>query len=67
MFSSKESLKLSGEDEDKLSSGTKGIPEYGTDFVRGMLETIKPSTVGDIIKVSGLSHGTDVWQGNAET
>ena len=67
LFSTKNALNLQGADGDLLSSGTKGIPEYGTDFVRGMLETIKPSTVGDIIKVSGLSHGTDVWQGNAET
>lgn len=67
LFSSKNALKLQGNDGDLLSSGTKGVPEYGTDFVRGMLETIKPTTVGDIIKVSGLSHGTDVWQGNAET
>lgn len=66
LFSSKTALKLQGNDGDLLSSGTKGVPEYGTEFVRGMLETIKPSTVGDIIKVSGLSHGTDVWQGNAE-
>ena len=67
LFSTKTALKIQGNDGDLLSSGTIGIPEYGTDFVRGMLETIKPSTVGDIIKVSGLSHGTDVWQGNAET
>ena len=67
LFSTKNALKIQGNDGDLLSSGTIGIPEYGTDFVRGMLETIKPSTVGDIIKVSGLSHGTDVWQGNAET
>ena len=66
LFSTKNALKLQGNDGDLLSSGTKGIPEYGTDFVRGMLETIKPNTVGDIIKISGLSHGTDVWQGNAE-
>ena len=66
LFSSKKSLNLSGEDEDKLSSGTIGIPEFGTQFVRGMLETIKPDSIAQIIKVSGLSHGTDVWMKNAE-
>ena len=66
LFSSKDALKLSDEDEDKLSSGTIGVPEFGTGFVRGMLETIKPDSIAQIIKVSGLSHGTDVWMKNAE-
>lgn len=66
LFSSKDALKINGDDMDKLSSGTKGIPEFGTNFVRGMLETIKPKHYSDIIKVSGLSHGTDVWTKNAE-
>lgn len=66
LFSSKEALKINGDDMDKLSSGTRGMPEFGTQFVRGMLETIKPKTYADIIKVSGLSHGTDVWGRNAE-
>ena len=67
LFSSKEVLKIKGDDLDTLSSGTIGMPEFGTKFVRGMLETIKPNTYNDIIKVSGLSHGTDVWAGNAES
>lgn len=66
LFSSKAALKISGDDCDQLSSGTIGMPEFGTNFVRGMLDTIKPKTYNDIIKVSGLSHGTDVWAGNAE-
>lgn len=66
LFSSKKALNLDGEDEDKLSSGTIGVPEFGTGFVRGMLETIKPDSISQIIKVSGLSHGTDVWMKNAE-
>ena len=66
LFSSKDALKLNGDDVDNLSSGTIGIPEFGTQFVRGMLETIKPNSVSQIIKVSGLSHGTDVWMKNAE-
>lgn len=66
LFSGKDVLQLSGDDEDKLSSGTIGVPEFGTQFVRGMLETIKPNSISQIIKVSGLSHGTDVWMKNAE-
>lgn len=66
LFSSKKALNINGDDMDKYSSGTKGIPEFGTNFVRGMLETIKPKSYEDIIKVSGLSHGTDVWNRNAE-
>lgn len=66
LFSSKDVLKINGDDMDKLSSGTIGMPEFGTSFVRGMLETIKPKCYSDIIKVSGLSHGTDVWGRNAE-
>lgn len=66
LFSSKEALHLSDDDEDNLSSGTIGVPEFGTQFVRGMLETIKPNSISQIIKVSGLSHGTDVWMKNAE-
>lgn len=66
LFASKDALELKGEDVDTLSSGTIGIPEFGTQFVRGMLETIKPNSISQIIKVSGLSHGTDVWMKNAE-
>lgn len=66
LFSSKKALGMDGDDLDKLSSGTIGVPEFGTQFVRGMLETIKPNSVSQIIKVSGLSHGTDVWMKNAE-
>ncbi|MCM1259486.1 MAG: PolC-type DNA polymerase III [Prevotella sp.] len=66
LFSSKEALGIENGDVDKLSSGTIGIPEFGTSFVRGMLETIRPDSISQIIKVSGLSHGTDVWMKNAE-
>lgn len=66
LFSSKDALNLSSDDEDEFSSGTIGMPEFGTQFVRGMLNTIKPKTYSDIIKISGLSHGTDVWSNNNE-
>ena len=65
LFSSKEALNLKGDDGDRLSSGTIGVPEFGTNFVREMLEAIKPKSFGEVLKVSGLSHGTDVWLGNA--
>ncbi len=64
IFSGLQSLGV-GIEEVGTSVGTLGIPEFGTEFVRQMLEVTRPTRFSELVRISGLSHGTDVWLNNA--
>ena len=65
IFNGIEALKIKDPDY-RFRHGTFGIPEFGTSFVRQMLDDVKPSRFEDLIRMSGFSHGTDVWLNNAQ-
>jgi DNA polymerase-3 subunit alpha (Gram-positive type) len=64
IFSGLDTLHLRAE-EIATTVGTLGIPEFGTEFVRQMLEATRPTKFSELVRISGLSHGTDVWLNNA--
>ncbi len=65
IFTSVETLNIKDRDY-PLKIGSLGIPEFGTKFVREMLKDTQPSTFAELVRISGLSHGTDVWINNAQ-
>ena len=66
MFSTNKELGISPEQILGETTGAIGLPEFGTDFVRRILKETQPKSFDDLISISGLSHGTDVWANNAQ-